>query len=187
MSFDTWYDLEEGFDFVYLMAREEGGPWQFISSNACRVDAQNGIIQECGYTGATSGWQTQVVDLSAFAGKKITLQFEYISDGGISKNGFAVDNLSIPQIGYLEDFENGDGGWIGSGFSRIQNALPQTFLVTLITDNQSDPITKYTLHAGEDLDILLDPYCMDDNPILIVSGASQDTRQLAHYTITLTE
>lgn len=187
MSFDTWYDLEEDYDYAYLMASVDGEPWELLNSNSCTTQNPNGNNYGCGYNGQTYGWQGDTVDLSRFAGHTVVLRFEYITDGALSTEGFAVDNLSITAINYAEDFEVDDGGWIMEGFSRIKNRIPQTFLVSLITTNSQNSIEKYTLEPGEELTLVIDPGCYDSDPILVVSGSSRYTRELAEYTITLSE
>ncbi len=186
-NFDLWYDLESDFDYGYIFASVDGGSWQVLNPGGCSTSNINGNNYGCAYSGSVSGWQSQTLDLSAFAGKKVALRFEVISDGALSNEGLAIDNLSIPEISYSEDFEAGDGGWVPEGFSRIRNVVPQTFLVSLITSDPVDPIKKYQVNPGEELNLRIDPYCMDSDPILVVSGSSRYTRQLAEYSITLTE
>jgi hypothetical protein len=88
-----------------------------------------------------------------------------ISDGALSDEGFAIDDLSIPELGYFEDFETGLEGWSSAGFSRIKNLVPQPLLVTLITPDPLSQIHKFTLNPGEKLNISLDPFCYDGNPL----------------------
>jgi len=187
MSFDTWYDLEESFDYGYVMVSLDGQTWRILDINYCNNPHNVGTNFGCTFTGSSGSWETQTVNLSEFAGSKIWLQFEMVSDGALSNEGFAVDNIRIPEIGYEEAFESGDGGWVGDGFSRIRNSIPQTFLVSIITSNGGIPIQKYAVAAGEELDLMLDPNCFGEDPILVVSGSSRFTRQEAQYTITLTE
>lgn len=187
MSFDTWYDLEEDFDYGYVLVSQDGQTWRVLDINYCDYPKNIGTNLGCTFSGSTGSWESQNVNLSEFAGAKVWLRFEMISDGALSNEGIAIDNIRIPEIGYEETFETGDGGWVSDGFSRIQNAIPQTFLVSIITSNSDMPVEKYTVSAGEELELLLDPNCFGEDPILVVSGSSRYTRQEAQYTITLTE
>ncbi|MBA4384648.1 MAG: hypothetical protein C0410_07920 [Anaerolinea sp.] len=187
LSFDSWYDLEEDFDYAYVLASVDGEMWQVLNTDLCLSQDNYSSNMGCGFSGLTNDWQTYNIDLSHYAGGKVWLRFEMISDGALSNEGFAVDNLRIQEIGYEETFETGDGGWVTDGFSRIQNIIPQTFLVSIITSSPEKSIKKYTVSAGEELDLMLDPNCYSDDPILVVSGSSRYTRQKAQYTITLTE
>ena len=89
-----------------------------------------------GFTGASGSspqWIHENVDISQLAGKKAQLRFEYITDAGVNGEGFLIDDVSIPEIDYAADFESDDGGWQADGFVRIDNVLPQTFGLTLIS------------------------------------------------------
>ena len=187
LTYDAWWDLETDFDYAYLMVQVDGGAWEILENTSCDPDQSKGNNYGCGYNGASYGWSAESADLSRFAGKKISLRFETISDGAISNEGFAVDNLSISEIGYFEDFEAGASEWIMDGYSRMQNLVPQAFLVTVITQDENDPIQKYTVQPGEELTLHFAPGCLSDNPILMISGISRFTRQTADYTLTLTQ
>ena len=185
LTYDAWWDLETDFDYAYLMVQVDGGAWRILNNTSCDPDQSKGNNHGCGYNDVSDGWSQETANLSEFAGQKISLRFQSISDGAISNEGFAVDNLAIPEIGYAEDFENGSGDWISEGFSRMQNLVPQAFLVTVITQNEGDPIHKYTVNPGEELVLHIQSDCLSDYPILMVSGISRFTRQTADYTLTL--
>jgi len=122
------------------------------------------------------------VDLSEYAGKEIQLRFEYITDAAVNGEGLMVDDIRIPETGYFEDFEQGDGGWEAAGFVRIHNQIPQTYKVTLIqTGSNGTTITPIKLdenqHAAVDLNIE-----SGYNATLVISGTTRFTRQPAGYT-----
>ncbi|MRS03565.1 hypothetical protein EG832_10155, partial [bacterium] len=188
LSYDLWYDLEEDYDYAYVLSSIDGKSWHVLDTEYCLHQGVYGNSDlGCAYSGTTDGWINRTVDLSQFAGHKVWLRFEMISDGALSNEGIAFDNIKIPEVNYAEGFEAGDGGWVKEGFSLIQNTIPQTFLVSIITSNLDAPVEKYTVSAGESLDLMLNPNCYGDDPILVVSGGSRYTRQAAQYTITLTE
>jgi hypothetical protein len=43
-----------------------------------------------------------------------------------------LDDISIPEIGYLANFEQDTDGWESEGWARIQNVLTQDFAVQMI-------------------------------------------------------
>jgi bacillopeptidase F (M6 metalloprotease family) len=73
----------------------------------------------------TDGYIQESVDLSQYAGQQVTLRFEYITDAAVNGEGVLLDDVSIPEIGYTTDFENGDGGWDAQGFVRCKIRLPR--------------------------------------------------------------
>ena len=183
LTYQAWFDLETDFDHAYVLASANGGNWQVLSPGSCLQSFQSTQNSVCSYTGRSNAWQPQSLDLSQYAGQVLTLRFEVISDGALSKEGFALDDLSIPELGYYEDFETGMEGWSTAGFSRIKNLVPQPFLVTLVMPEPLRQVHKFTLNPGEELTISMDPYCFEGDPLLVVSGASRFTRQQAEYTI----
>jgi len=187
LTFDAWYDLEEDYDYAYLMASLDGQTWQVLKTDACTTYDSVGNSLGCAFSGWTDGWESHHASLSQFAGSKVWLRFEMISDGALSNEGFAVDNIRIAEIGYEESFDAGAGDWVTDGFSRLQNTIPQPFLISLITTYGEKVINKYIVAAGEELNLKLDPNCFGEDPILVVSGGSRFSRQKAQYTITLTE
>lgn len=183
MTFDTWYDLETDYDFLYLMASEDGESWQLLNPPSCTSTNLTGNNYGCSYNGNTPTWKKETVDLSAFAGKKIWLRFEYVTDAAVTGEGFAIDNISIPQIDYSAGFETDEDGWDLAGFVRMNNRIPQTFLVSTIQYKGGDIIvTKYQLAPGEKLLINGTNGELNDL-VLIVSGTARYSRQEAIYTI----
>jgi immune inhibitor A len=119
MKFDMWYDLETDYDYLYILASLDGSDWQIIDTPSCTTLDPSGNSYGCGYNGQSDAWLTERVDLSNYAGKKVTLRFEYVTDGAVTGEGFILDNLSIPPIGYSTNFEENEGGWVTDGFVRI--------------------------------------------------------------------
>ncbi len=187
LTYQTWYDLETDYDYVYLLASENGSDWEIINTPSCTLSNINGNSYGCGYNGGSKRWLTESVDLSRFAGKKVTLSFEYVTDAAVTAEGFILDNVSIPEIGYTADFEKDDGGWIGQGFVRIGNSIPQTFLVSVVSTGENGSVQKYSVQSGEVLELPLDAQQSYESYIVIVSGAARYTRQNAHYQISLNQ
>jgi immune inhibitor A len=133
LSYWTWYDLEKDYDYVYLEASSDGQKWTILTTPSGTSDNPSGNSYGWGYNGQSNGWIQETVDLSGYAGKTLWVRFEYITDAAVTGNGFQVDDISIPAISYKEDFESGNGGWEGAGFVRIENVLPQSFRLALIT------------------------------------------------------
>ena len=149
-EFNAWYDLETDYYFLYLIESEANRPDLIVNPPSCTFSDTIGNSFGCGYNGSSYGWITEKVDLTDYAGKKITLSFEYVTDEAVTAEGFILDNVRIPEIGYETDFEVDNGGWEGEGFVRINNTLPQTFLVSIIDTYNSKEVQKYSLASGEE-------------------------------------
>ncbi len=127
LRYSLWYDLENNWDYGYLMISDDNGAtWHIQTTLNETVSDPHGVAYGAGYTGASYGWIHEAVPLDEFAGKKILVRFEMITDDAVNRPGLALDDVSIPQIGYSSDFEQDGGGWQPEGWLWTDNRLPQT-------------------------------------------------------------
>ena len=187
-SYWTWYDLENGYDYLYLEASTDGQRWSILNTPSCTSQDTSGNSYGCAYTsrsggGDTARWINETVDLSRYAGQKVQLRFEYVTDEGLNGEGLLLDDLSIPAVGYAADFEAGDGGWQPDGFVRIENTLPQTFRLSLIVQDMGSTIVR-TIPVDADqtarFPITLGP---SGSAVLVVTGTQRFTRLPAGYSL----
>jgi hypothetical protein len=184
-NYRTWYDLEEDYDYLYLLASTDSGEsWEILKTPGGTDENPSGNSYGWAYNG-TSGlipsWVEESVDLSAYAGKEVWLRFEYVTDAAINGQGFLLDDVSIPEIGYFSDFEADEGGWEAAGFVRVQNVLPQTFQVSLIMRGAQTNVQTYSLAGGTMFEIPFTVGGEVDEVVLVVSGTTRYTRQPAIY------
>ena len=180
MSFRTWYDIETDWDYVYVEASEDGETWNILLTPSGTGTDPSGNSYGWGYTGVTNDWIEEKVDLSEYAGKKVYIRFEYITDAAVNGEGFMVDDVSVDAAGYRSDFEADDGGWVADGFARVQNILPQTFKLALISGDSSVTIVPVSADQTAEIPISLKP---GETAYLVVSGTTRFTRELATYQI----
>jgi hypothetical protein len=185
-QFWTWYDLEEDYDYIFLTASTDGGEtWQILKTPSGTDEDPSGNSFGWGYNGATNGWVEEKVDISQFAGQKVLLRFEYVTDAAVNGEGLVLDDVSVPELNYSADFESNDGGWQAEGFARVENILPQTFRVTLILRGAQTTVQFIPVDAGQTAEISLNLGDEYNEAILIVSGTTRFTREDAAYTITI--
>jgi len=188
LTYWTWYDIEKGYDYVYLEASLDGENWEILETPNGTDRDPSGNSYGWGYTNKprSEDWIQESVDLSKFAGKEVTLRFEYITDAALHGNGFLLDDVAIPEIGYETDFEKDDGGWEANGFVRVKNILPQTFRLALITQSKEETtVEEIPLGINNLATIDLDIPEEGKSVVLVVIGTARFTNELAHYTITL--
>jgi hypothetical protein len=183
MSYWTWYDLEQDFDYVYVEASTDNQTWKVLPAPSGTTSNPNGSSYGQGYTGLSNGWIHETIDLSQFAGKKVSIRFEYITDMAVNGQGFLLDDLSIPAINYVTDFETVDNSWQAAGFVRIENTLPQTFRLALVSRTASGTTVQVIpVAADQTADI---PLTIGQNGVtdmtLIVTATTRFTRELAPY------
>lgn len=133
LTFDAWYNLERGFDYAYVSVSTDGGAtWTPLRTSASTSDNPNGGNYGNGITGTSGGggtprWVTVRADLSAYAGQKVLLRFETISDDAVHKPGFALRSLSIPELG-LTDTMTTPGAWRANGWIHFNNVLAERYV-----------------------------------------------------------
>ncbi len=193
LNYWTWFDIENDYDYLYLMASTDGINWQILTTPSGTPENPSGNSFGWAYNGQSGQgtnqeaplWIQESIDLSQFSGKQVYLRFEYITDTAAYHEGFLLDDVKIPEIGYFTDFEQDDGGWKAQGFVRIQNILPQKFIVSLIYAGEETSIITVDLNAENKAVIPLQLGKQVDEVILVVSGASRHTRQKAGYQVTI--
>lgn len=183
LSFKTWYDLEEDYDYAYISASVDGINWEILDSQNCTSLNPSGNSYGCGWNGQSNGWIDEVVDLSQYSGQKVTVRFDYVTDAAVNGKGMAIDDIHLDAIGYSTDIESDEGGWLAEGFVRVQNTLPQSFSVSLIHNGNSPTVEQYQIAAGEKLSLDIKIGNNTDEITLVISGTTPVTREKAVYQI----
>lgn len=182
LSYWTWYNIEEGWDYVHVETSTDGENWEILTTPSGTSDNPSGNSYGWGYTGSTGDWIQERLDLSQFAGQTVQIRFEYVTDAAVNQEGFLLDDVQIDAINYQEDFEEGDGGWEADGFVRIDNTLPQTYRLTLITKGDTTTVTSVEMNADQTAEIPLSLNAGDE-VVLVVTGTTRFTRLPAPYEI----
>lgn len=183
-SYWTWYDIEADYDYVYLLASTDGETWDFLDTPSGTDEDPSGNSYGWGYNGISGGdysWIQEEVDLSAYAGQKVWLRFEYVTDAAVNGEGMLLDDMAIPAIEYKTDFEDDDGGWEAEGFVRVPNLLPQSFRLALVREGDETTVEYLDLPASNQLDIPIEIAGDVDAVTLVVVGTARFTRQVASY------
>lgn len=103
------YDIQ-GWDAGYIEVSSDGGKtWKLLE----------------GYTGSLPNWNKEELDLSSWAGTIVFLRFFYLTTLSQHGEGWYVDDVSIPEIGFFEDTESGvPPGWEVNGWSIVNKPGP---------------------------------------------------------------
>ncbi|MBN1178637.1 MAG: immune inhibitor A [Anaerolineae bacterium] len=150
LEYWCWYDIEVDWDYTYVeVSTDEGQTWTILRTPSGTDTNPNGNSFGWGYTGESGGWIQERVDLSPYAGQDVLVRFEYITDDAVNRPGFALDDVSIPEIGYFSDLEDGDGGWEPAGFIRHANVLPQRWIVQVVTFGAQTSVERMELDAEQ--------------------------------------
>jgi len=105
LSYWTWYDIEEGWDYLYLESSLDGESWEILKTPSCSDDDLSGNaygLRIHRQERRSARWTQESIDLSDFAGKTVQLRFEYVTDAALNGEGLLLDDLTIDAIGYSE-------------------------------------------------------------------------------------
>ncbi|MFY4775598.1 immune inhibitor A domain-containing protein [Metabacillus sp. RGM 3146] len=101
-NFKAHYDVEYDYDFLEVNAVTSDGTKTLIDKIGDE-DTNNGADSTKGQ------WVDKSYDLSQFKGKKVKLQFDYITDGGLAMDGFALDNAELTVDGKTVFSDDAEG------------------------------------------------------------------------------
>lgn len=133
LTFRMWYDLEENWDYGYVLAsRDDGATWDILHSPYSTLNNPFGRAYGAGFTGLSFGWLQGEVALDDYAGEEILIRFEVITDPASIRHGMAIDDLRVDAIGWHDSFETPDDRWEGRGWIRTNNRLPQSAWVQAV-------------------------------------------------------
>jgi len=183
MTYKTWYDLEENYDYVFVSASIDEQNWEILNTTSCTTQNPSGNSYGCGLNGRSTGWILETVDLSLFAGEEVTVRFDYVTDAAVNGEGMVIDDIRIDAIDYFTDFEADDGGWYGEGFVRINNTLPQLFRVTMITFGDQTNVIPLVLDDNNAAMVDISIGGDIESIVLVISGTTPYTRQRALYQV----
>ncbi len=185
LNFDAWWSIEADYDYAYVEASGDGGTtWQLLKAPGMTDSNPSGQNFGWAFTDESGGWKNGSIDLSAYAGKTLFLRFEYITDAAVNRPGFLVDNIAIPEIQYSEDFEKDNGGWELIGMARMDNILPQRYLVQVIHQT-SDGINVERVPVENGAGALPITVGNGETVTVVISGITPVTTEPAGYRFTL--
>ncbi|MCZ7542454.1 MAG: immune inhibitor A [Anaerolineae bacterium] len=191
LEYWTWYHIEALWDYAYVAVSTDGGlTWTVLETPHTTTQNPHNNAYGPGYTGASGGggapvWIQERIDLTPYAGQPILVRFEYVTDDSTLQPGIAIDDVAVPEIGYFEDFEAGDGGWESAGWVRHDNVLPQRFIVQMIEFNHDGTARAFRILNADDpphrtWDIKLNDGVRE--VVVVVSGLAPVTTEMAVYT-----
>jgi hypothetical protein len=187
LNFWTWFDLEEDYDYAYVEVSEDGEIWEILVTPSGTIEDPSGNSYGWGYNGVSGRWIEESVDLTEYAGKEVQIRFEYVTDAAVNGEGMLIDDISIPEIDYFTDFEEGSDGWESAGWVRIKNELPQNYGLALITFGDETIVTNIPLQPDTTAVIPISLNQDTDEAVLVVTGLTRYTRQKVAYRIEIIE
>ncbi|MEX0785222.1 MAG: hypothetical protein WD939_01155 [Dehalococcoidia bacterium] len=190
LTFRTWFDIERWYDFGYVAVSEDAGEtWQALAGRHTTTDDPTKSSYGPGYSGESGdepGWVDERIDLTPFAGSRILLRFEYVTDAGLNRPGWAIDDIAVPVIGFIDDAERDVGGWHREGFRILDERLPQRFELRLIKMTSPPGVEAIELDADNHARITLDGLGSEyQTAVVVVMAVTDGTTEPARYRYTV--
>jgi hypothetical protein len=127
LTFGTWYDIEEEWDYGFVEVSTDGGSvWYPISGTITSYSENpnlstawaNSLVggqasTDTAITGSSGGWVEASFDLPA--GSDVLVRFSYYTDEAVNGAGWFIDDLSVD--GFSDGFEGGTGAWDLGGWT----------------------------------------------------------------------
>ncbi|MFF7195594.1 immune inhibitor A domain-containing protein [Streptomyces sp. NPDC008079] len=152
LALKGWWDIEEGYDYLYTEASADGGAtWTALDGTANGKSIPRDGGGTPALTGTNGAYQDLSFPLNAYAGKQIQLRFRYLTDGGVAQQGFAADAISVTADGatvFTDGAETDDNGWTAKGFSRIGASFTNDYPQYYIAENRQYVSYDKTLKTG---------------------------------------
>jgi len=182
LKFAAWYQLEDLWDFAYVMfSTDDGATWNLLDGPNTTDGNPNGTGLGHGFSGSSVGWTDQSFDLSKYSGGKIQVRFEHVTDDAVNIHGICVDDIEIPEIGFSDDAE-GVSDWVFDGFAQINPTIPQEWLISIVREPAGGAVTVETVDVVSGAaDFIVLPPKGDEDIYLVISAATRISILPASY------
>lgn len=182
-----WYDLEADFDYAYVEASTDGGQtWDLLTSEHTTATNPNGNGYGPGFTSLSGGgdeprWEQETFDLAPYAGQQVLVRFQVITDESVNHPGLCLDDITVPELGYLDDAETDAGGWQAEGWLRVTEWIPQQFVVQVITLGREPRVERMILDEQQRGTLTVAEPDRQADRVLVVSALAPVTTVPAIY------
>ncbi len=175
LNFEVWYDLEEGFDHLYvLVSADKGKNWTALQTTEMRQGTYGP-----GLTGNSGNWITQSASLMQWSGREVMIRFQVLTDSAVPAHGVALDNVHIAGLGN-SSFNLDHDGWFAQGFVRTGNLIPQEWTVSVVHEYNNGQIVIEDFIVDEFAELKV-PLSVQSKGTLIIAPSSPITSAGADF------
>ena len=174
LVFDAWWDIHPDYDWLQIkVSEDDGATWHIVSGKRAR----NGH-----YTGTSTIWVRETIDLSAFVGNPILIQFEYVTGPAQPLSGVALNQIHIPEL----ESQMGSSEWLPHGFMRISASVEQQWTLSIIHETHDGQTSIHRLGLDHVNKGYTEISIAEDEKVTIVIGAMTPfSHDRASYTVSL--
>ena len=191
MTVRMWYDIEEDYDYGYVLVSRDGRKWDILPGQRTTTDNPSGNSFGHAYTAQsapsrlarTPDWVQEIFDLRDYAGENVWVRFEYVTDDAVNAPGWFIDEIEMPAIGYATNWADGADGWESEGWLLTDNRLPQEWLVQIMVFHEGilAGFERAPVDSGGNVRINLDGLDRESEVVLAISGLTPVTTEEAVY------
>ena len=151
-----WWDIEEDWDYAYLMVSRDGEEWSLMESGfTTDADWSNTNLGH-GLTGNSGGWQAVAWDLEPWSGEAVQLRISMVTDSVYTGPGLVIGGLEVSETGWRLDPAESLPGVRRDGWLHVLRPLAVNWLVqSIIVDTQARTV-RSVHRAVADADGLLE-------------------------------
>jgi immune inhibitor A len=182
LRFHAWYDLEEDWDFAYMVVSiDNGRSWDLLTGENMGVGEYGPAFtgSSAAVPGAFKGWVQEAISLHRYVGQEVLVRFEVLTDSSLLGRGFALDKIHVPQMGAIKALETAVSGWEAAGFVQTTGQLPQQWRLQLIQNGPTPQVVTLplnTLNQGQ-WTVELGP----QGGVLVIVPLTPFTEDVANY------
>ncbi|MET0134246.1 MAG: immune inhibitor A domain-containing protein [Kibdelosporangium sp.] len=135
------YDIEAGFDYLYVQVSTDGGTsWTSLDGTVNGAPFPKDGSRAPALSGKQATWADVSVPLTSIAGKQAKFRFRYLTDGGVAPDGFFADNITVTADGatvFTDGAEGTTAGWTLNGFKTTTGTESGVFDNFYIATNRT--------------------------------------------------
>jgi len=179
LTFKTWYDMPTDQNIGMVLASKDGG--------ANWTPLRGSLTERCEtrlycYQGRSNGWEEESVSLAAYAGKKVLIRFQYVTEPGEQRVGWFLDDIAVADANFADDAETRVEGWQTDGFIRVPQAVPVHWAVTAI--DRADATKMQAMQVNDNGDGTLTLTVGKSGAVVAVTGTAPFTYGSATFSLT---
>lgn len=192
LHMQVWYELETNWDYGYVSVSTDGGQtWTTLAGTTTTNDDPQGKNYGNGLNGVSGApgvetdqgvegqWIDEQFDLTPFAGQQVLVRIWTVTDDAYNASGLMIDDVRIPEIGFRDDAEAGDGDWEAQGFVRTTNLLPQDWTLRLVRRGSAGTsVERVPVDAEGRASVQVGA---GETGVLVVMASTPHTTEVAQY------
>lgn len=179
LRYHVWWETGDFPAYMHVLASLDNGvTWEVLEGKRMVRRSAFEDPPSYHYAGHSGRWVEDIVDLDDYVGQSIELRFEYVTNNAVVSSGFALDNIEIPELGWLDTAEVQDSTWAVDGFLQTGQTVVQNWTLNLVTNEEPPRIIPVDVADGLTTTTVILP---EGGGTLVIGAFAPITNELALY------